>query len=80
MKSLLMILIASYAMAHEYDVDLPPSPDPKSQMICIRVNSCETCTLILKEKFDDFISNKKNMKDLSKVAIERWEKGCKRSN
>lgn len=71
-----MILIASTAMANEYDVDMPPSPDPKSEMICIRVNACETCTLILKERFDDFIAHKTNMKRLSKEAFIRWKTGC----
>ena len=74
MKTLLMILISYSAMASEYDVDMPPSPDPQSEMICIRVNNCETCTLILKEKFDNFIANKSNIKKLSKAAIKQWEK------
>lgn len=73
---LLIILIASSVMANQYDVDMPPSPDPKSEMICIRVNNCETCTLILKEKYESFIADKTNMKKLSKAAIKRWENGC----
>lgn len=73
-----MILMASSAMAFETHVDILGSLDPKSEMVCITINSCQTCTPILKEKFDDFMADKNNIKMLSKTAIERWENGCKK--
>jgi hypothetical protein len=81
MRSLILVLaltMGSTAMAAwDVDVDMPPSGDPKVEMIRVTINDCVTKFKIPKKEFEKFSKNNDAMDQLVKLAIKNTNSGCK---
>lgn len=72
-------LLALEAEAVDYDVDMPPSNDPKVQIIRVNVGGCDTIFKVPTDKLEEFNKNLKSAEKARMIgeAFKHYQSGCR---
>lgn len=84
MDRLIKVVLAAFltlfplnVLALDYDVEWPPSNDPKNFVLLVTIEKCETTFKVPINKLDQFANNDDAMKQLVDLAMQRYKNGCK---
>jgi hypothetical protein len=71
-----LILLSKCAGAAEVDVDMPPSDNPKYQLIRVTIDGCETFFKVKTKDFESLSNNNSAIQDLVDKALKHAQSGC----
>jgi hypothetical protein len=73
-----MLLLTAYGHTKSYDIDIDwPTSTSNESMLAITVNKCETRFTIKNGDLVRFEKSTKDLDEVLRVAIKRYEDGCR---